>query len=47
MRRAVFVLVAVVTLAGVVLYMSTTSGQTDGGAAPIGVKIPPGTATGG
>jgi hypothetical protein len=39
---AVFVLVAVVTLAGVVLYMSTTSGQTDRGAAPTGIKIPPG-----
>jgi hypothetical protein len=43
MRRIVFVLVAVVALAGVVHYMAPTSGQADGEAAPIfGVKIPPG-----
>ena len=43
MRRIVFVLVAVVTLAGVVAYLAPASGQADGEAAPIfGVKIPPG-----
>jgi len=43
MRRIVFVLVAVVALAGVVVYMAPASGQADGEAAPIfGVKIPPG-----
>ena len=43
MRRIVFVLVAVVALAGVVAYMASASGQADGEAAPIfGVKIPPG-----
>jgi Cytochrome P460 len=43
MRRIVFVLVAVVALAGVVAYMAPASGQADGEAAPIfGVKIPPG-----
>ncbi|MGO9117503.1 MAG: cytochrome P460 family protein [Desulfomonilaceae bacterium] len=43
MRRIVFVLVAVVALAGVVAHMAPTSGQADGEAAPIfGVKIPPG-----
>ena len=43
MRRMVVVLVAVVTLAGVVAYMAPASGQADGEAAPIfGVKIPPG-----
>src|SRR5262249_24341125 len=43
MRRIVFVLVAVVALAGVVASMAPTSGQADGEAAPIfGVKIPPG-----
>src|SRR5208337_3984857 len=43
MRRIVFVLVAVVALAGVVAYMALASGQADGNAAPIfGVKIPPG-----
>jgi Cytochrome P460 len=43
MRRLVFVLVAVVALAGVVAYMASASGQADGEAAPIfGVKIPPG-----
>jgi Cytochrome P460 len=42
MRRIVFVLVAVVVLAGVVAHMAPTSGQADGEAAPIfGVKIPP------
>src|SRR5215831_979423 len=41
MRRLVFVLVAVVALAGVVAYMASASGQADGEAAPIfGVKIP-------
>jgi|SRR5438552_32806 len=43
MRRIVFVLVAVVALAGVVAYMAPASGQADGEAAPIfGVTIPPG-----
>ena len=43
MRRIVFVLVAVVALAGVVAYMAPASGQADGEAAPIfGVRIPPG-----
>jgi hypothetical protein len=43
MRRMVFVLVAVVALAGVVAYMAPASGQADGEAAPIfGVTIPPG-----
>ena len=43
MRRIVFVLVAVVALAGVVAYMAPASGQADGEAAPIfGVKIPAG-----
>jgi hypothetical protein len=46
MRRIVFVLVAVVALAGVVVVPA--SGQADGEAAPIfGVNIPPDTATGG
>jgi hypothetical protein len=48
MRGIVFVLVAVVALAGVVAYMAPASGQADEEAAPIfGVKIPPDTATGG
>jgi hypothetical protein len=43
MRRIVFVLVAVVALAGVVAYMGPASGQADGEAAPIyGITIPPG-----
>ena len=43
MRRIVFVLVAVVALAGVVAYMAPASGQADEEAAPIfGVKFPPG-----
>jgi hypothetical protein len=43
MRRIVFVLVAVVALAGVVAYVAPASEQADGEAAPIfGVKIPPG-----
>src|SRR5882672_2161472 len=43
MRRIVFVLVALVALAGVVPYMAPASGQADGEAAPIfGVKIPSG-----
>ncbi len=43
MRRIVFVLVAVVALAGVVAHMAPASGQADGEASPIfGVKIPPG-----
>src|SRR3954454_15880600 len=43
MRRIAFVLVGVVTLAGVVAYMPRASGQPDGAAAPIvGFKIPPG-----
>jgi hypothetical protein len=43
MRRIVFVLVAVVALAGAVVYVARASGQTDDEAAPIfGVKIPAG-----
>ena len=43
MRRIVFVLVAVVALAGVVAYVAPASGQADGEAAPIFVtEIPPG-----
>ncbi len=43
MRRIVFVLVAVVAMAGVVAYMAPASGQAAEGAAPIFVKeIPPG-----
>ncbi len=48
MRRVALLLVAVVTLAGVVAYMAPASGQFDGEAAPIfGIKISPETATGG
>jgi len=43
MRRIVFVLAAVLALAGVVACMTPASGQPDGETAPIfGVKIPPG-----
>jgi hypothetical protein len=43
MRRIVFVLVAVVALAGMVAPMPPASGQAEGEAAPIfGIKIPPG-----
>jgi hypothetical protein len=43
MKRIVFLLLAVATLAGVVAYMAHASGQSDGEAAPIyGVKIPVG-----
>src|SRR5256886_9677240 len=43
MRRFVFVLFAVVALAGGVAYMPPASGQADGAADPIfGVTIPPG-----
>src|SRR6266568_1649348 len=43
MRRVVFVLVAVVALAGVVASMAPASAQADQEAAPIfGLKIPPG-----
>ena len=43
MRRIVFVLVAVVTLGGVLAYMAPISGQGAGEAAPIyGIKIPAG-----
>ncbi len=43
MRRILFVLVAVISLAGVIAYMAPASGQADRGGAPIfGVKIPPG-----
>ena len=43
MRRIVCVLVALVTLAGVVASLAPASGQPDGDATPIfGVKIPPG-----
>ena len=43
MRRIVFVLVAVVALAGVAAYLAPASGQADGEAAPVfGIKIPAG-----
>jgi hypothetical protein len=43
MRRIAFVLVAVVALAGAVVYVARSFGQTDDDAAPIfGVKIPSG-----
>jgi hypothetical protein len=43
MRRIVFVLVAVIALAGAVAYMTRAFGQSNGQAAPIfGVTIPPG-----
>jgi Cytochrome P460 len=43
MRRIALLLVAVVSLAGVVAYLAPASGQAAGEAAPIfGVKIPPG-----
>ena len=43
MKRIAFLLIAVATVAGVVVSRSPASGQTDGEAAPIyGVKIPPG-----
>jgi len=48
MTRIAFLLVAVVTVAGVVASMAPASGHADGEAAPIFVtKIPPDTATGG
>ena len=42
MRRIIFVLIAVVTLAGVVAHMAPASGQADEAAPIFGVKIPPG-----
>jgi Cytochrome P460 len=43
MRRIVFVLLAVVAIAGVVPYIAPASGQADGEASPIyGVKVPAG-----
>jgi len=43
MSRIVFVLIAVMALAGAAAYIAPASGQADGEAAPIfGVKIPPG-----
>ncbi len=43
MKRIAFLLVAVATVAGVVVYMAHASGQADGEAAPIfGIKILPG-----
>src|SRR5262245_46395161 len=43
MRRIVFVLIAVIALAGVVAHTPPASGQADGKTAPIfGIKIPPG-----
>jgi len=43
MKRIVFLLLAVATLAGVLIYMAPASGQDDGQAVPIfGIKIPPG-----
>ena len=42
MKRIAYLLFAVVTLTGVVVYIAHASGQADGDAAPIfGVKIPP------
>jgi hypothetical protein len=40
MRRIFFVLVAAVALAGVFAYVAPSSGQSDGEAAPNGIKIP-------
>ena len=43
MRRIAYLLFAVVTLAGVVVYTPPASGHADGEAAPIfGIKLPPG-----
>jgi hypothetical protein len=43
MKRITFLLLAVVTVAGVVAFVAPASGHADGGAAPIyGVKLPPG-----
>lgn len=43
MKRIIFLLVAVATLAGVIAYTAPASGHTDAEAAPIyGIKIPPG-----
>jgi hypothetical protein len=43
MSRIVFVLIAVIALAGAVAYIAAASGQADGEAAPIfGIKIPSG-----
>jgi hypothetical protein len=43
MKRVKLLVVAVATVAGVVAYIASASGQTDGEAAPIyGIKIPPG-----
>ena len=43
MKRIAFLLVAVVAVAGVVVYMAPASGHSDGEAAPVfGIKIPPG-----
>jgi hypothetical protein len=41
MRRLVFVLVAVVALAGVVAYMASASGQADGEAASLARSLVP------
>ncbi len=43
MKRIGFLLLAVATLAGSVVYMAHAAGQSDGGSSPIyGVKIPAG-----
>ena len=43
MKRIIFLLVAVATLAGVIADTAPASGHADGGAAPIyGIRIPPG-----
>ena len=43
MKRIAFLLLAVVTLAGIVAYIAHASGQSDGDSSPIyGVKIPAG-----
>ena len=47
MKRLAYLLVAVVALAGVVVYMAHASGRSDGEADPVfGIKFLPDTATG-
>jgi hypothetical protein len=48
MKRIAFLLVAIATMAGVVVTMAPASGRADDEAVPIfGIKTPPDTATGG
>lgn len=47
MKRIILMLVAVATVAGVVVLRAPAAGQTDPDSSPIyGIKIPPDTATG-